>query len=570
MLLELRIKNFVLIDSVDLKFSEGLNILTGETGAGKSIIIDSVNFIMGEKQGKDIIRSGEESAYVEGIFDKIKDSEIDHWMKEYGIPDDENIIISREINISGRSVSRINGKTVTVGILKEIGMKLLDIHGQHEHQSLLDERNHMHILDSFCDGNFEDIKCNYSDTYKKLNEIKNEISKLKTDDEYKQRKTDLLSYEIKEIDDAALKKGEDDELEREKAILSNSEKIYSALSQAYEKIYEETDGESAYDKIGTSLTGIESIQKYDKKIEEFKNQIEDVYYRLESVIEDIREYKENIEFNPDKLNDVETRLDLINKLKMKYGSTIEDILNYGLKCKSELTSIQNSAERINELEKRLKDVNVKLAKLAGDMSEIRKRTAIKLGQAIEKELKYLGMERAVFKVVVDEMEDYNESGKDSVAFIMTANIGEPLRPLSKVASGGELSRIMLAIKSVIADVDRIPTLIFDEIDTGISGRTAQSVAEKMCLISKNHQILCVTHLPQIASMADKHFKIEKFVKDNKTYTNVVGLDKNHEIEELARMLGGAVVTNLTISHSKEMKEMANSLKGEIRKVKYSI
>lgn len=564
MLLELHIKDFALIDSADLKFEKGLNILTGETGAGKSIVIDSVNFIMGDKQSRDIIRTGAESAYVEGVFDA-NSEETSHILQENGIDEEDVLIISREINQNGRSISRINGKTVTVSLLKQVMKYIIDIYGQHQHQSLLDEQNHIQILDSFCGSSIIEIKKQYKALYEQTKEIENQIDRINLDEKDRQRKLGLLSYQINEINEAKLKPNEDEELYKKREVLANAEKIYSSLSNAYNILYSSEEQNSSYDGIGSSIGYLEGIEKYDEKLENIKNELKDVYYNLEGIVDEIREYKDNIDFEPDVLNQVEIRLDLINSLKMKYGNSIEEILAYCERSSSELNELVNNNQTIDKLSQKKKDGYIKLNKLAEDISKIRKEVAVKLEDRIEEELRYLGMDKASFKIVVEDNESLNEDGKNKVYFMMTANVGEPLKPLSKVASGGELSRIMLAIKSVIADVDSIPTLIFDEIDTGISGRAAQAVAEKMCLISKNHQVLCVTHLPQIASMADVHFKIEKNIIDGKTYTNVLKLNDKGQTEELARMLGGAILTDLTRKHSIEMKSLANDLKGKIRK-----
>jgi DNA repair protein RecN (Recombination protein N) len=565
MLLELHIKNFALIDKVDMVFVKGLNVLTGETGAGKSILIDSVNFILGDKQSKDIIRTGEESAFVEAVFE-IENDEVQNVMDENGIEADDVLIISREINQSGRSISRINGRTVTIGFLKQIGKLLVDINGQHEHQSLLNESGHIDILDSFCGDELKTIKKSYTELYSKNKDIEKQIEKLTVDEQYKLRRIDLLTFQVQEISEAKLKKDEDIELSKRKNILINSERIYSSLSNVYEKLYENNEERiCAFDEIGKSLVHLESIAAFDEKISNIKLSLEDLYYKLEDIVENIREYREHVEFDPAELDEIESRLDMISKLKRKYGNSIDEIIAYYEKSSRELEQIQKSDEVINELN-REKDLNTKrLSEMAGRVTLIRKQTSEKLKGLIEKELKYLGMERAVFKVEINEKEVLGENGKDEVYFTMTANPGEPLRQLSRVASGGEMSRIMLAIKSVIADIDRIPTLIFDEIDIGISGRTAQSVAEKMCQISGNHQILSVTHLPQIASMADNHFKIQKTAENEKTTTYVNKLEGNKQIDELARMLSGAEITELTRNHANEVLQLANFKKDEIRK-----
>lgn len=566
MLLQLHIKNFALIDNVNIDFSNGLNILTGETGAGKSILIDSVNFVLGEKQSKDIIRTDEEFAYVEAVFES--SDEINDILNLNGIESDDILIISREINLNGRTVSRINNRTVTVNLLKQISSLLIDIHGQHEHQSLLNENSYIDILDSFCGDEFKEVKYEFKDIYNKVREIEKEIEKLEENEEYKLKRMDLLKYQIQEISEADLKNGEDEELIKRRNILSNSEKIYSSLSLIYSELYGGENRECAYDKIGTSISNIESVEKYDEKLKDIRCSMEDVYYKLEDIIDIIRDYKDSLEFDSEELERIESRLDLINNLKRKYGNSIESIQSYLIKIKEEYSLIERNEEIIEKNKKELERLNIKLYELTDKITNERKQTALKLEKLIENELKYLGMEKALFKIVIDKKNKITDNGNDDVLFTMTANPGEPLKPLNKVASGGEMSRIMLAIKTVIADIDKIPTLIFDEIDTGISGRTAQCVAEKMSGISNSHQILCVTHLPQIASMADVHFKIEKNVNEEKTFTKVYKLDDNEKIEELSRMLSGAQVTKITRSHAKEMIELAQNFKKQTKKLKF--
>lgn len=563
MLLELRIKNFALIEELNLNFSQGFNVLTGETGAGKSILIDSVNFLVGEKFNKEIIRTGCDFAFVEGIFE-VKNKDIFNLLEGYGIASDDYLVIAREINQNNKSIIRINGRTTNLSIVREISKLLIDIHGQHEHQSLLDESKHIEILDSFCGIELKNIKEEYRKVFERVKEIEKELEKLTQDEQYRLRKIDLLKFQIQEIQEANLKVGEEEQLIQRRDILKNAEKIYSCLNTAYQKIYESAMYESAFDSIGSALVSIDNITEFDSKINDIKSTLEDVYYKLEDAVENIRDYRDKIEYNDNELNEIEDRLDLINKLKRKYGSSIEEILSYFSNIEKELVDLETSDELIEELESQLKIENENLHILAKYMTNFRRNTANYLKERIEAELKYLGMERAVFEVQVEEKERYDYNGNNEVKFMITSNPGEPLRPLHKVASGGEISRIMLAIKSVVADIDEIPVLIFDEIDTGISGRTAQSVAEKMILISKSHQILCVTHLPQIASMADKHFKIQKIVIEDKTVTKVKDLQNEEKIEEIARMLGGAIVTELTKVNAKEIIELAEQLKVKIR------
>ncbi|MEG0372072.1 MAG: DNA repair protein RecN [Clostridium sp.] len=562
MLLRLHIKNFALIDKADIRFTTGLNILTGETGAGKSILIDSINFILGEKQSKDIIRMGEVSAYVEGIF-SVDIIEVNTLLQENGIEAEENIIISREISQAGKSVSRINGRAVTIGLLRLIGKFLIDIHGQHEHQSLLNDESNIKILDLFCGNKLENIKEQYKLKYKRYIYLKEQIKKISTNEKEKLRMIDLLSFQNQEINDANLIIGEDEELSIKKELLLNSGKIHSSLDNIYNKLYFSQIGESAKDAIGSSLKSFVSIGEYDPRLTSMKESCENIYYSLEALIEDIRDYRLSIDYNDDLINEVEERLDTISKLRRKYGSTIEEVLLFNQNIILELSSIEKSDETLLELEKEKKELIKELENLAGRISEIRKKNGLMLQKLIEGELRTLGMEKAIFEVSVSVLDGISLNGNNLVRFLMTANPGQPLKLLSKVASGGEISRIMLAIKTVIADIDSIPTLIFDEVDTGISGRTAQAVAEKMSIISKSHQILCVTHLPQIAAMSDNHFKIQKIANNESTATKVDSLTKNQKIEELARMLGGATITDLTRKNALEVLELADRYKNTI-------
>ncbi|MCX7696035.1 MAG: DNA repair protein RecN [Caloramator sp.] len=563
MLLKLRIKNFALIDELELDFSEGFNVLTGETGAGKSILIDSVSFLVGEKFNKEIIRTGCDFAYVEGIFE-IRNDKINYLLKENGIDNDDYLILAREINQNNKSITRVNGRTASLSFIREISRYLIDIHGQHEHQSLLDETKHIDILDSFCGEDFKNIKTGYRELFEKLRFIEKEIDRLTQDEQLRLRKIDLLKFQVQEISDAMLKEGEEEELIQRRDILKNAEKIFSCLNLAYQKIYSSEDYESAFDSIGSAMVSLEQVSQFDERLNTIKTTLEEVYYKLEDAVDSIREYKDKIEYNDEELNEIENRLDLINKLKRKYGKDIKEILNYYKNISVELEQLEKSDETLEELKKQHNNILNELQIYANKITNIRKEVAQKLKGKIEAELKYLGMEKAVFAVDVISKDKFDNNGIDEVKFLISSNIGEPLKPLHKVASGGEISRIMLAIKSVVADIDSIPILIFDEIDTGISGRTAQSVAEKMVLISKKHQILCVTHLPQIASMGDKHFKIQKIVNKNKTITLVNELKNQDRIDEIARMLGGAIVTELTKTNAKEILDLAEQLKNQIR------
>lgn len=567
MLLELQVQDFALIYKLNLKFNQGLNILSGETGAGKSIIIDSVNFVLGERASKDIIRTDSEKTEVTAVFELIKNDELKKIMEEYGIDSSEDIIIlSRELNISGRSICRINGKTVTTAMQKSIGGYLIDIHGQHEHQSLINEDYHIDVLDMFGGNELNALRNAVKNIYNDTTLIKSQLKSLMGDDIERERKLNLLDFQIKEIDDARLKLNEEEELLKQRTILSNAGKIFSVLSSSFSNLYEGENGDqSVYDRMGSVLFELRGISGLDEKIGCIFKSLEDAYYSVESAAEDIRIYRDKIEFNPELVNEIETRLDLINKLKRKYGKTIGDILNYRKQISIEKQDIENSEEKIQSLKKQLEDKLNILNKVSNDLSIRRKSTASKLAARIINELKFLGMEKSKFEagfeiLKKDNKPDYSEKGFDIVRFLISTNPGEPLKPLSKIASGGEISRIMLAIKTVLADTDSIPSLIFDEIDTGISGRAAQAVAEKLGQISRSHQIICVTHLPQIASMADTHFCISKEVISGKTKTSVTELDAESRIKEVARLLGGAKLTELTLKHAEEMTNMAQGIK----------
>ena len=565
MLLELQIQNFALIEKLKIEFGKGLNILTGETGAGKSIIIDSVNFVLGERSSKDIIRTGYDKAYVETVFENTNDPKLLKIGEENGIDlDQEVLILTRELSISGKSICRVNGKTVTTSILKSIGNHLMDIHGQHEHQSLLNEDNHIDLLDMFGGNSLNELKNQVEHCYSNIINIKYTLNSIMGDDKAWERKIDLLNFQINEIDYAILKDTEEEDLLKQKLILNNSNKLFSVLSSSYTALYENEDNnQSIFDRIGYILSELNSIIGIDNKLYDISKNISESYYLLEDAIVDIREYRDKIDFNPDLIDEVEQRLDLINKLKRKYGNTIKDIIEYRDTINKELEDICNSKGKIDNLKKQLESESNILSEKASRLSNLRKFVAKKLQSNIMNELKFLSMERSKFTVnfEIERLNDeiiYNEKGMDKIKFLISTNPGEPEKPLSKIASGGEISRIMLSIKAVLARYDNIPSLIFDEIDSGISGSAAQSVAEKLGQISNNHQVICVTHLPQIASMADTHFYISKSTISDKTNTHVEKLDKKSRIKEIARMLGGTKLTDLTLKHAEEIINMAHT------------
>lgn len=571
MLLELVIRDFALIENLSMEFNKGLNILTGETGAGKSIIIDSVNFVLGERSSKDIIRTGVEKTSVEAIFESVDNPELIEIMESNGIEDNEGILIfSREMNQSGRSICRVNGRIVTTSVLKSIGNYLIDIHGQHEHQSLLDEKNHIDILDMFGENELDILKKEVQKAYLDVACTRKALNENMGDDRERQHKLDLYNFQIGEIDDAALKIGEEEELTKQRLILNNVNKLYTVLSNSYFSLYDSEEGQPVFDRLGGVLSELQSISGLDEKLLGIYKSVEESYYILEEAISCIREYRDKIDFNPELVDEVENRLDTINKLKRKYGDSIEEILKYREQAYNEVQYILNSQDRIEKLKARLREEQKILEEKSKALSKLRIKAAKKLESDVVNELKFLGMERSAFLVNFDIPQkdgqvSYNEKGMDDVRFLISPNPGEPEKPLARIASGGELSRIMLAIKTVLAHSDSIPSLIFDEIDTGISGKAAQAVAEKLGQISCSHQVICVTHLPQIASMADTHFFISKSVVSGKTITSVEKLDDRKQVLEIARMLGGVSLTDLTVRHAEEMISMAQNLKNQYKK-----
>lgn len=567
MLLELMVQDFALIDKLRIEFSQGLNILSGETGAGKSIIIDSVNFVLGDRSSKEVIRTGADKTNVQAIFEYIGDSKLDELMNGCGIEIEKDIIIlSRELNLSGRSICRVNGTAVTTSVLRIIGEFLIDIHGQHEHQSLLNEENHIDILDMFGGNELNLLKIEFKEIFAEVQEMKTHLKSIMGDDLERERKLSLLNYQIDEIDGSKLKINEEEELIKQKTLLNNAGRIFSVLTSSYSNLYDGEDGnQSIFDRLGFVISELRSISNIDEKINSIYKCIEEAYYNIESSVEDIRLYKDKMDFNPELINDIELRLDVISKLKRKYGKTIKDVLDYREQIFIEKLDIENSEEIIEDLKREIKDKVEIQSRTCASLSQRRKLIAKNLESNIMNELKFLGMEKPKFEVCFenyskDDVSACYEKGCDIVRFLISTNPGEPVKPLSKVASGGEISRIMLAIKTVLADTDRIPSLIFDEIDTGISGRAAQAVAEKLGQISGSHQVICVTHLPQIASMADTHFYISKEAASGKTVTSIKKLDDNSRINEVARMLGGAQLTDLTIKHAEEMTLMAQKTK----------
>lgn len=572
MLLDLYIENFALIEKMRVSFTNGLNILTGETGAGKSILIDAVNMAIGLRADKNFIRTGCEKSTIQLIF-QCNQSALNDVLRDHGIEfeNDQILILTRELYINGRSVSRINDKIVTVSLVREISKYLIDIHGQHEHQSLLYSENHIDILDSFADKEIYALKAEIEEKYQLLKNQERNLASLYGNEIERERKIDLLRFQVNEIDACKLIKNEEETLLTERNLLANSEKIHEVVSQSYEYLFDGTDhNKSLIDILGHIANDFSHIKEYDPALADISQGLYETLYKLEDLTRDIRQYRDRIEFDPHVLNEIENRLDIINSLKRKYGKTIDDILSYRHRTNSELEEILNSEEIIQYLQRDIDQLRDELLSLSEKLSEKRKAISYELETKVMKELASLNMKSVTFKVNFSVQFDkehrhiFTAKGIDHIEFLISTNPGEPLKPLSKIVSGGEMSRIMLAFKTILAAVDNIPTLIFDEIDTGISGRTATIVGEKLALISSTHQILCITHLPQIALMADNHFYIVKNSIEGHTKTNVEKLKNNERIDELARLLGGVSLTQLTIEHAKEMLEQGKTFKENLK------
>lgn len=564
MLTQLDIQNIALIDRLNLEIGQGLNVLTGETGAGKSILIDSINAVLGERVSRDLIRTGKDRAIIEAVF-QYENTGIDRILEETGIDrDDGNIILSREISLSGKNTCRINGRLVNVSTLKQIGELLLDIHGQHDNQSLLKTETHVDLLDAFGGKAIEQVKTEYLQLYAQYKNIKTKLHSLAGDKGEMARRMDMLNFQIDEIRNAGLKKGEDESLTAKRQILANSEKIMNSIVSAYELLNEGSDtGKSVLYNSNKALLELSSVLKYDPELNSISEKLESVIYQLEDICEELRSRREAAEYNPEELLNIDERLDIITRLKRKYGSTLEDITDFLDRSCKEYEELLQSESLVEELNKQLALLSQKLYDSAEKLNSEREKAAVVLEKNITAELENLEMKNSSFKVELsfNKQEKYfSKNGLNSAEFLISSNAGEPLKPLSRIVSGGEMSRIMLAIKTILANVDAIPTLIFDEIDTGISGKAAQKVGEKLSYISRTHQVLCVTHLSQLACMADNHLYIEKSSDGENTYTAVRKLDHKGRVQEIARIIGGSDITPLALKHSEELIEAAELFK----------
>ena len=548
MLTELNIKNFAIIDSLNITFEKGFNVLTGETGAGKSIIVDAVDLVLGGRASSEMIRSGCEEAVVEAAFDISDVKGVSEKLGEMGIEKDDNLVIKRTLSASGKNKVFINGSMATIAMLSDVGEFLVDIHGQHEHQTLIKVERHIDVLDEY--AALGPLRQEMSEIYSEWNRVKDELESLKSSEADKEKKVDLLRFQSDEIEKAALKVDEDEELLEERKLLSNAGRLYESANTALEILYLQSG--SALELIKKAGSNVTDISIIDESMRVTLDAINSASASIEDAALTLRDYVGRISFDPERLNEIEERLDLIGRLKRKYGNTVSEILKYREEVDRELDGIERAEERIGELERegeRLKDKGLKVAET---LSERRKKGSDELTKKVVKELSDLGMKKAIFEVKMERLNDISAKGSDKVEFLLSSNPGEATKPLSKIASGGELSRIMLALKKVLANPTGAPTMVFDEVDSGIGGGIAEVVGRKLREVAEGRQVLCITHLAQIAAMADLHYAVSKGENKGRTTTTVSRLSGDERVDEVARMLGGMTITEATKRHAEEM------------------
>lgn len=546
MLRLLHIENIAVIEQADILFEDGFNVMTGETGAGKSIVIDAISAILGERAYRDMIRTGCGKASVRAVFDRVPELA---WFAENDVPCEDELTVQREIYLDGKNVCRVNGLPVSVSVLKKLGLQLINIHGQHDSAALFDENYHLSFLDSFACN--EDLLEAYRQKYQSLQALRREMERLSMDESEKLRRMETLKYQIEEISRAALKAGEDETLEARRKLLQNAEKLSDGLEEASRCLNGGEDSDGAASLLAQAERALAKLTRFDESLTALHDTVADLMYQVQDAAEQAGDRIYAMSYSADELERIEERLDIIHRLRRKYGATCEDILSYLDRAKDELDEIEFADEKMEQLRKKEKAALREAMDAAMALRESRKQAAAGLAERVLKELADLDMKKVRFSCEFTETE-LSPLGADAVAFYMSANLGEALKPLNKVASGGELARIMLALKNVLAERDHVPTLIFDEVDTGVSGRAAQHVAEKLRAVSKNKQVLCVTHLPQLAALADTHFLIEKNERDGRTFTAVTPLDFEGRKRELARIIGGATITQTTLQSAAEM------------------
>ncbi len=557
MLERLIIENIALIEKLDIDLSEGFTVLTGETGAGKSIIIDGVNLVLGGRSSREMISYGKQKARVEAVFDISDCMLAAQRLKDAGLECEGNsLILMREITSQGKSICRINGEIVQLAFLKSITDYLVDVHGQHEHQSLLDEKNHITVIDAYMASDIVPLVQRVNTIYNEYSDITSKLNEGFMSEAERERRIDILNYQIKEITAANLSANEEQEIKNELAILSNSERISESLNICAEALNAESGAVSTLNIASRALIGISELSK---KYSDISARLDSLYYELEDISFSIRDMLIESEFDPKRLDELETRLDVINSLKHKYGASIEAVLQFKAEAENELTRLTGSADMREKLLKMRDDTRKRYFEAAALLTAARRASAEKLCRLAEAQLRLLGMKKAELGAEFSTADgDIHPDGVDNVALLLSANAGEPKKPLSKVASGGELSRIMLALKTVITDADSIPTLIFDEVDTGISGNTANIVGQRMRMIAKKHQVLCVTHLPQIAAFADEHYLVEKHESDGRTITTLKRLSESEQAEELARIMGAEASSEAALTHARELIKKAKA------------
>lgn len=564
MLIELNIKNFALIQELSVEFGAGFNILSGETGAGKSILIDTIDYVLGGKFSKDQIRYGEDKTMVEAIF-SIENNEIYDVLEELGIEKDEMLIIRRETTLNGKSLIKVNNRSVILSQLKKIREKLLDIHGQHQNQNLLNKGTHILYIDEFYYDKIKDLLKNYEILRNDYIENINKINAL-TEKENGEKLADYIKFQIEDIEKANLKVNEEEDLKDEFNMLSNAEKISTSLVKSYGYLNSSSEGISVLEGLSKVIYELSLIENHSELIKEKKVQIEEAFYNLEEVTREIRDIGSEIQYDEDRLAQINERIYTISLYKKKYGNSIQEILDNLKNLKNKYNELVNAEKIIDELKENLIIIEQKMKNIGKKLHDLRIEASKILEVNIKKELSYVGLEKAIIKIEVNLTDEMNLRGYDEVQFLVSANPGEPLKPLEKVLSGGELSRIMLALKCVFVDKDKIPTLIFDEIDTGISGAIGKRVGEKMYEVSLKHQVLCITHLPQIAALSDNHYFVSKNVLEGKTFTSIKMLERKDKIREIAKMIGGDEISEVAIENASEMVKFAELKKQEIKNI----
>jgi len=564
-LLHLHIENYALIQELSIDFSSGLNILTGETGAGKSIIIGAMNLVLGERADRELIRAGSESASVQALFDCHGKRDLIEILAEQGVAPEEDgtLLLTRNLSLSGRNTCFINGTMVTLSVLREAGSHLVDVHGQHEHQSLLRRETHMDVIDAMGGADFARQKNEVKNAYETWHELSREVRRLMGIGPEGERKKDVYRYQMDEIEKAELVPGEEEEIRQELKILQNAEKIMLHIEGAYEALSGSGESGAVMDTVGGVMEELNQIRMYGETLDEIAADVENLYYQLEGLSDRIRDCRDGMEFDRGRQEAIEERLMVLNGLKRKYGGTVEEILAYYDQIAGEYDDLIHNEEKLVKVREQESAARERYRKEAETLSRMRRGIAEGLSRNILGELGQLGMEKTRFAVANPAWEGgdtesmhWGEDGYDSIEFMISTNPGEPMYPLKKIVSGGEISRLMLAMKTILADTDAIPVLIFDEIDTGISGRIAQAVAEKMADIARYHQVICITHLPQISAMADRHYLVIKQMDDGRTVTSLTPLDEPGSIEEMARMLGGRQLTETSLSNARELRRMA--------------